>query len=152
MGSDYDSRPETYEHIKVVRSFLNKSIKELMDRAQEHDASKLVDPELATFDEYTSKLKTSTYGSEKYQSQLHGMGDALDHHYANNRHHPQHFSNGIEGMNLLDLVEMICDWLAAVQRHDDGDIRKSIEISQERFGYSDQLKQILHNTVDALEE
>lgn len=146
-----DSRPETYEHIGVVRGYLTDAIHELLVRAEEHDASKLVDPELATFDEYTPKLKHSTFGSDEYKSFLTGMGTALAHHYENNRHHPEHHADGIDGMNLLDLVEMICDWLASVQRHDDGDIRKSIEINQPRFGYGDQLKRILHNTVDALE-
>lgn len=149
---NYDSRPETYEHIGVVRSYLTKAINELLQRAQDHDASKLVDPEKECFDEYTPRLKETTFGSSEYKANLIGMGDALQHHYANNPHHPQFFSNGIDGMNLFDLTEMICDWLAAVQRHNDGDIRRSIEVNQERFGYSDQLKAILHNTVDALDE
>lgn len=146
----YDSRPETYEHIGVVRGFLAEVVKQLLDRAQAHDASKLIDPELATFDEYTPKLKHSTFGSDEYKGFLVGMGEGLQHHYASNRHHPEHFADGIAGMSLIDLVEMICDWLAAVQRHADGDIRRSIDINQARFGYDDQIKRILHNTVDAL--
>lgn len=149
---DYDSRPETYEHIGVVRSMIDKIIKALLDRARDHDASKVQDPELATFDKYTPKLKHSTYGSEEYKGFLVGMGEGLKHHYANNRHHPEHHADGIAGMNLVDLVEMFCDWTAATKRHDDGDIRRSIEIQQERFGYSDELKSILLNTVDLLEE
>lgn len=54
--------------------------------------------------------------------------------------------NGIAGMTLIDLVEMFCDWAAAVQRHADGDLARSIEINRERFGISDQLAQILENT------
>lgn len=150
MPLPYDSRPETYEHIGVVRSFLAEVVKQLLDRAQAHDASKLIDPELATFDEYTPKLKHSTFGSDEYKGFLVGMGEGLQHHYASNRHHPEHFAEGIEGMSLIDLVEMICDWLAAVQRHADGDIRRSIDINQARFGYDDQIKRILHNTVDAI--
>lgn len=146
----YDSRPETYEHIGVVRGYLTEVVTQLLDRAQQHDASKLVDPELATFDEYTPKLKHSTFGSDEYKGFLVGMGEGLQHHYQSNRHHPEHFADGVEGMSLIDLVEMICDWLAATQRHADGDIRRSIDINQERFGYDDQLKRILHNTVDAL--
>jgi hypothetical protein len=46
---------------------------------------------------------------------------------------------------------MLCDWKAATLRHDDGDIRRSIEINQERFGYSDELKQILINTLPLIE-
>lgn len=147
----YDSRPETYEHIAVVRSFLLDVVKELLDRAHGHDASKLVDPERDTFDVYTAKLRDTTYGSDEYRDCLQGMSGALAHHYANNRHHPEHHADGIDGMNLIDLVEMICDWLAATKRHADGDIGRSIEINQERFGYDDQLKRILLNTVAVLE-
>ena len=49
------------------------------------------------------------------------------------------------------LLEMLCDWIAATKRHNNGDIRKSIEINQKRFGYSDELKQILFNTLPLLE-
>lgn len=122
---EYDSRPETYEHIAVVRSLLHGVVKELLDRAHGHDASKLVDPELATFDEYTPKLRDSTFGSDEYKSFLVGMGDGLRHHYQHNRHHPEHHEDGIVGMTLIDLVEMICDWLAATRRHADGDIGRS---------------------------
>lgn len=146
----YDSRPETYEHIKVVEGFLHEAVKQLLDRARDHDASKLVDPEKDTFDVFTPMLRTSTYGTDQYKGFLHDMGPAIAHHYQHNRHHPEYFDDGIRGMNLIDLLEMICDWMAAVQRHDDGDIRKSIEINQKRFGYSDEIKRILHNTVDAL--
>lgn len=69
----------------------------------------------------------------------------------NNSHHPEFYENGICGMNLLDLVEMLCDWKAATLRHNDGDIRRSIEINQKRFGYSDELKQILLNTLQFIE-
>ena len=75
------------------------------------------------------------------------MKPALEHHYKENRHHPEHFENGIKGMTLIDLVEMISDWKAASERHNNGDIIKSIEINQKRFGYSDDIKQILLNTV-----
>jgi hypothetical protein len=40
---------------------------------------------------------------------------AIVHHHTHNRHHPEHFSNGIYGMDLLDLVEMICDVTARSQ-------------------------------------
>jgi len=56
----------------------------------------------------------------------------------------------IEYMNLIDIIEMLCDWKAATKRHNDGDIKKSIEINQKRFGYSDELKSILLNTLPLL--
>jgi hypothetical protein len=127
-------------------------IKDLQQRQMEHDQSKLVSPEVEIFDEYTPKLKNSTYGSEEYKSFLAGMKPALEHHYAKNNHHPEHYADGIKGMSLLDLIEMICDWKAATLRHNDGDIRKSIEINQKRFGYSDELKQIFLNTLGIVEK
>jgi len=118
----------------------------LNQRSEDHDQSKLVSPEKEVFDKFTPKLATSTYGSEEYKGFLAAMKPALDHHYAKNSHHPEHYENGIQGMSLLDLIEMLCDWKAATMRHNDGDLAKSIEINQKRFGYSEELKGILINT------
>jgi hypothetical protein len=78
------------------------------------------------------------------------MKVAIDHHNKHNRHHPEYFENGIKDMNLIDLIELICDWKSATLRHDDGDIIRSISMNKERFGYSDELEQILLNTVKYL--
>ena len=49
------------------------------------------------------------------------MGPALQHHYEDNCHHPEHYRNGIHDMNMVDLIEMLCDWRAAIKRyHPDG--------------------------------
>ena len=147
----YDSRPETYQHIRVVSGYLTIVAQDLQIRALVHDQSKLESPEVEVFNEYTPKLKNSTYGSDEYKQFLVGMGEGLKHHYAVNDHHPEHFENGIQDMNLMQITEMLCDWLAAVKRHADGDIRKSIELNAERFGYGDEIKRLLLNTVEALE-
>lgn len=144
----YDSTDDTRKHIYITSIFINKLIKELSIRALEHDASKLAEPEKSIFDEYTPKLNETTYGSEEYKQYLREMQAALDHHYAVNRHHPEHFETGIRGMTLVDLCEMIADWKAASMRHADGDILKSIEMNQKRFGFGDELKQILISTVE----
>jgi Family of unknown function (DUF5662) len=74
---------------------------------------------------------------------------ALDHHYLQNTHHPEHYQNGIDGMSLLDLVEMLIDWKAASERHPEGmNIARSIEVSSRRFSIGEQLKQILLNTAN----
>ena len=147
-----DSRIETYKHIQVVQRYLGSVIRNLIGRSEKHDQSKLVSPEVEVFDEFTEKLASSVYLSPEYQANLAAMKPALDHHYAANDHHPQHFENGIRGMTLHALLEMMSDWMAAVQRHKNGgDIRKSIEDNQKRFGYGDELKQIFLNTVAQIE-
>lgn len=147
----FDSRPDTYQHIQTVQGFMQQAIRNLLLRAHVHDRSKLVSPELELFNEFTPKLANSTYGSDEYKGFLAAMGPALSHHYAANSHHPEHYSDGIRGMTLLDLIEMLCDWKAATMRHKDGSLPNSIEINQKRFGYSNETKAFLVNTVRELQ-
>ena len=147
----YDSTQDTLKHINKVREKLTFFRNALKSRAVDHDRSKLGPEEKPIFDKSTPRLRDTTYGSEEYNDSLKKMGKALEHHYAVNRHHPEYFENGIAGMNLVDIVEMFCDWLAATERHASGDIYKSIEINQKRFNFSDDLKQIFINTAKVYE-
>jgi hypothetical protein len=142
----YDSRPDTYAHIATVREYMLRIAHLLTMRGHDHDLSKLEDPELIVFDEFTPKLADSTYGSPEYNRFLVGMGVGLQHHYEVNDHHPEHFPNGIAEMDLLQMTEMLCDWKAATLRHKDGDLYRSIEQNQKRFGYGDETKRLLLNT------
>lgn len=146
MENKYDSTADTLIHIRQVQENLNKFAIALIKRGQIHDNSKLESPEKEMFDETTQRLKTAEYGSEEYKGFLKELKPALDHHYTNNSHHPEHYSNGIDGMSLQDLVEMYCDWKAAVKRTKDGDLLKSIEINSTRFNMSEQLVSIFKNT------
>ena len=148
----FDSRVETYKHIQQVQEFMRRVIERLLRRSHVHDQSKLSPPEVEYFDKYTPQLSGTTYGSEEYRKTLAEMRPAIDHHQSHNSHHPEFYGEqGIRGMTLLDLTEMLCDWKAATMRHTDGDILRSIELNQKRFGYSDELKQILLNTLMELE-
>ncbi len=154
----YDSRPETQAHIDRVNHFVSKAIVNLQRRALNHDRSKLVSPEVEAFDIATPKLANLVYGSPEYKQSTDDLGPALDHHYAVNDHHPQHFANGVRGMSLMALIEMLCDWRAASergkQRTDDPEkvatFESGLAYQQERFGLSDDLVEILANTVREL--
>ncbi len=80
---------DTFRHIERVRNLLNVCAVELLARGQAHDQTKLESPEVEAFTEYTPKLAACTYGSDEYKSFLAAIKPALDHHYANNRHHPE---------------------------------------------------------------
>lgn len=148
--SQYDSREDTMKHINRVRTLLRTATSELEKRAVSHDRSKLEEPEKAYFDRLTPLLAGLTYGSAEYKSILAELEPALKHHYASNSHHPEHYQNGIDGMNLFDLIEMFLDWKAASERHNDGSISRSIIINTGRFNLSPQLAHILENTVTSL--
>jgi hypothetical protein len=145
--NNYDSTADTLLHIKRVNQLLTEAASELIRRANVHDNSKLGSPEKELFDEFTPKLKETTYGSDKYKEYLKELKVALDHHYQNNTHHPEHYENGVNGFDLFDLIEMFFDWKAATERHADGDIMKSIDINKERFGIDEQICDIFKNTV-----
>lgn len=138
----------TMRHIERVRNLLDVFAMELMRRGQLHDQSKLEQPEVAYFAELTPKLATVTYGSPEYEAYKKELGPALEHHYARNRHHPEHFKDGVNDMTLIDLVEMVCDWKASSERHNNGNIRKSIEINAKKFELAPQMVRILENTAD----
>ena len=148
MSKFYDSKEDTRAHIRAVQVAMQKPIVKLMHRATLHDKSKLEPPEKAIFDRFTPVLKALKYGSDEYRSCLLEMKPALDHHYQVNSHHPEHYPDGIDGMSLLDLMEMICDWAAAHQRHDPpGTFEHSFKVNVPRFKIGPQLEKILRNTV-----
>lgn len=142
----YDSKQDTLNHINEVALRLYNVMELLHERASLHDQSKLGPEEKPHFDAVTDKLKGLTYGSDEYREALKTIAPALKHHYANNSHHPEHYTDGIEGMDLIDLVEMYCDWAAAVTRHADGNLAKSIAHNEIRFVMSSQLAMIFQNT------
>ena len=154
----YDSRPETREHIDRVRHFLVMARNNLARRGDRHDQSKLIEPERSAFDIATPKLANLEYGSEEYNESIRELGAALQHHYRHNDHHPEHWGNGVNGMSLMALIEMLCDWRAAServkQRTDDPEKVKTfesgLEHNFERFSIDPQLASILRNTVDEL--
>ena len=128
---------------------LKQYLEELQERATNHDKSKLMAPEKQGFDIYTPALKNVEYGSQEYQQYLKAMQKFIQHHYRYNRHHPEHFGNGINGMTIMDLTEMICDWKASSERHATGNFIESIgTINKQRFGYDTEMETILKNTAE----
>ena len=131
--------------------FLTKFAGKLIYRGLIHDFSKYSNAEALVFAKQDGALAVTRYGTPEYDELLKKVQPALDHHYANNSHHPQYYINGVADMDILDKIEMACDSLAATKRTKDGDIRFSIEKNQDRFGYSDADKALFHAMVDELE-
>jgi len=86
----------------------------LLDRVQDHDASKLKAEEWDTFYTATVALAAAPLGTPEYQQALEEFNKALDKHYVRNEHHPEHFPNGIkdmfaDGQVTSFLIEMCVD-------------------------------------------
>lgn len=137
---------ETLKHIRRVQEIISMFVFDLTTRGNIHDNSKLEEPELSCFVENVYKLASLTFPSPEYQASKDALKPALEHHYARNRHHPEHHKNGIDDMTLQDLVEMFCDWKAASERQNNGNILKSIQHNGREFKMSEQLIKIFENT------
>lgn len=144
MQNGYEMTPnnargcvETMKHRHRVAELVLEFAQELVWRALDHDKSKCESPELECFGEITPLLKTTTYGSDEYNATLARMKPAIEHHQAHNRHHPEYHGGRVEDMTLIDMLEMLCDWKAAGERHADGSMAKSLEINRKRFSIPD---------------
>lgn len=146
---------DTMRHISQVRNLLNRVVAELLSRGEGHDQSKLESPEVELLTEARLRDEPCEFGSPRHKEVLANLqpylGPFFDHHYAHNRHHPQHFADGVAGMNLIDLVEFFADMASACQRSPNGNIRKSIAHNAPRFNMNPQLVRIFENTADWLE-
>lgn len=147
-----DSTEDTLRHIDKVQARLLEVQHRLVQRSVMHDASKLEEPEKSILDAQHVALAQLRYGTPEYAAALAtvDMQPFLAHHYAKNSHHPQFYENGIAGMSLLDVIEMVADWRAASERTSQGSIAQSLPINKERFGIDEQLYAILENTVREL--
>ena len=169
----YDSRPETRAHISRVNQLIGRGMGEMDVRGIRHDRTKLTYPEVSAFDRGTPALKGLTYGSDEYKAAFatYGMKEAIEHHYQHNDHHPEYFAyprdehgqvtgpknkgelldgTAVSRMDLFQVLEMVCDWVAACERHADCDHARSVAVNTERFGLSPQLADIISNTIEKL--
>ena len=147
MQNEYDSTPDCNIHKMFINSVFDMIIlPELSKRAKEHDLSKLESPEKECYDKYIPLLRTAKYGSKEYTKIRDNMQkEGLDHHYKANRHHPEHFKNGVNDMNLIDFVEMICDWFAASLKSDTSFI-DGLDTNVKKYNLPDMIVNIIKNT------
>jgi Family of unknown function (DUF5662) len=146
MADTFDSGADILQHILEVRVHLDTFVTEMLRRGRVHDASKFDEAEKPAFDEAIPLLRGISYGSPEYAEVLGRLGPALDHHYHCNSHHPEHYGlQGIAGMDLFDLVEMVCDWIAAAARNREDGVKLAYNV--ELFSIQDQLAAIIANTL-----
>ena len=139
---------EVLKHVNEVRKNIWKLIMELDHRGRIHDSTKFESPEREIYAATLPKLAVTVYDSPEYKKLLEESKIAIEHHWANNRHHPEWHSNGIADMDLIDLLEMIADWVAATKRNKNGNIHRSIVLNTPKYQITSQLASILTNTVN----
>jgi|SRR5579859_112605 len=144
MPSEYLA--DIIDHKQRVANYLRIIANDLFKRAAEHDNSKFSPEEFEAYEKAFPGLQKYAYGTPEFKAELRKIKPAIEHHYAHNRHHPEHYKNGINDMNLSDMMEMGCDWLAASSRSKTG-LEKGLLMNKERFGIGDQMFGIIQRTI-----
>jgi len=121
----------------------------LLMRGMCHDSSKYKEPEYSAFLKATN-MRDCEYDSEEYRKRLASLANARSYHYLVNSHHPQHYRNGVNGMDLMDVIEMLCDWKASVCRNRNEGFAMCLKLNIKRFKIDEQLGEILTNTAERL--
>lgn len=148
MENYNDTESYIKTHIERVRSRLRTVINLLDERMINHDKSKLKDPELSLWKQMDEEPRYK-YGTREYDDKIQRYKHLFELHYSNpnNRHHPEHFINGINDFTLIDLIEMVCDWTAYKDNMRISEAIEMIEKQTERFGYSEEIRNVLTNTI-----
>lgn len=145
-SSHEECRQEIERHRDNVLALLSCFSRQLLERARTHDLSKLEEPQFEVFANLPRNRGEIQYGSAEYLDRLTQLQPALEHHYASERHHPEHFHDGVAGMHLVDLVEMFADWLVTHREYGTGSLADALDLNRTRFNVSDQLHAIFTNT------
>jgi hypothetical protein len=142
---------DTWLHKHLINKLLLDVTFDIQHRALTHDDSKMTNNvEMEGFGKVGPLLSSVPFGTPEFETYKSEMQPAISHHMCNNRHHVESHENGVDDMNLIDLIEMLADWKAAGSRRDDSSIEKSIEMMSRRYKFSDDLKKIMKNTANYL--
>lgn len=147
---DFDKRLR--EHKLGVCYFMNLISALINSRAMTHDNSKNDEKEYKYYKMANSVNRNDFKTYEEYIDYVKPTLDkGLKHHYEFNRHHPEHFDNGVDDMNLVDIIEMITDWKVSIEQNGK-DLYEEIEYNFDKYNVSEQLRKIILNTYKYIEK
>ena len=117
-------------HRDFVRLALRRVSNELDERAEIHDASKMLDDEFAGFSRINAAARINKFGSPEYAENMARERPTINLHFSRNSHHPERPTllalktfdaqgDQKDEMNFLDVIEMVCDWWGARKGYDD---------------------------------
>ena len=150
MDNRLDLLCDTILHINEVQEAIEEISSEIKKRGLLHDLTKFQPCEFDAFASTRERFKKANYGTSEYQALCEEVKPAIDHHYVNNRHHTGYHKNGINDMNLIDIIEMVADWKAASRRSPDKTLEDTLHYAFAKNKIQDQLAKIITNTLKDL--
>lgn len=147
MNTELDLLCDQLLHVGEVSENLEQIASELRKRGIAHDRTKFQEGEFDAFVSTREKFKKANYGTPEYQECIDTIKPAIDHHYEHNRHHPDHYEEGVITMNLVDILEMLADWKAAARRNPDKRFEDTIMYAMKKAKMDVQLQNIVMLTL-----
>lgn len=137
---------DTRKHQQLVAKYMLAVANDLIYRATHHDESKLVEPERSKYIEPVWHLRHTKYGTERHKELVKQMGVGVEHHLSTNDHHLEYYESYAQ-MNLIVLIEMCCDWIAASKRQNNNPT-----LPLAKYEFDPKLESIIRNTLSRIQE
>lgn len=141
------------KYLLLMEGYLNLSKSLLLDVAEQHDQSKFEEPERTGYIWITWMYYCKSQNIS-FQYPIHvkeSVFSAWNHHVINNRHHPEFHENPNLMLNL-DMVEMVCDWMAVSHENKTNCMNWALENLDKKWSFSKSTKEIIFSTIKELEK
>lgn len=139
-------RDYLYEHRALVHDKMATVSRDINTRARHHDQSSLNGSEFRIYEEHFDELQKYPMFDPRRDAVLKEMRVATMYHHNANDHHPEHFDDGINGMNLIQMIEFVADIMS--QSEQNGiDVYEMLPLLKDQYDISSQLYQVILNTV-----
>jgi len=150
MDTNMEVLTDTLRHMSEVAEKLAEIRADLELRGISHDRSKLTEIEFDAFVLSRPKFKKANYGSKEYDECVEMIRPAVDHHHSTNRHHTSFHKEGFADMNLLDILEMLADWVAASRRSPNLTFKESLPTAFKRYSIPKNMQRHIMLTLEYL--
>lgn len=169
----------TKKHIDLVRKYCKKihdlnpeRFEGLIERGEEHDQSKLEDPERTPYIYITWDYRCKNTGEDPGipEEMRDLMNAATEHHVHSNSHHPEFHCDEAQTLNRenrdevpdkmidatkmsdLDIAEMLADWWAMSEEKGEGNPKKWADKNvNKRWQFTDAQKDLIYVLIDKIE-
>lgn len=136
------------EHKNRVNNWLLSFAFELLKRGGGHDNSKLQEPEISGWKQMDQEPRYN-YGTKEYFDKLNKYHWLMEEHWSKNRHHPEYWeiNKDDKSRDLIDILEMLADWSSYKDKVSYSEASRMIEKQSERYNLSDEMRDLLLNTL-----
>jgi FkbM family methyltransferase len=161
MSNHFAQREALHRHLVqsnllAMRGYLNLNTQDLEQRAKEHDLSKHSELEKQAYSylDWRFHCQAQTLAIHYPEAIEQQIQQGWQQHLKNNRHHPE-FHEDCNQMSQLDLIEMVCDWMAISQELQQGNgscKQWALENIDKKWQFNERTKQQIFTIIDELEQ